>query len=157
MFEFEVDFGAVKPPRRPQDIKTKPLSEVADLNRPLGFVGNYMIFPMYEANPLTEFMMDPYVTLAEGQYGVSDPDPLGNVTLEEFADSVCCLRKYFEEQKAAATGSATLAPVNQEWARLKPFLRNTLERLLQLSLRNNDEVIVPTNSLTSRLCPEPIP
>lgn len=66
-FEVSVDLGIKPPPGNAEEIDTKPLSEVADLNRPLGFIGNYMIFPMLESNPITEFMMDPYVTLAEGE------------------------------------------------------------------------------------------
>ena len=154
-FGVSIHPGLLTPPRRPQDIKTTPLSEVADLNRPLGFIGNYMIFPMYEANPITEFMMDPYVTLAEGEYGVSDPDPLGNMTLDDFSDYVCCLKKYVDAQHTAAAaaiaaapvGTAPPAPVPDPWKDLQPFLRDTLKRLLQRSRRNDDEVIVPTNSL----------
>ena len=37
--------------------KYKPLIEVADLDKPLGFKGNYIIFPMKEHNDLTEFMV----------------------------------------------------------------------------------------------------
>ena len=145
-YGLSVDLGSFRPPTRPQQIVTTPLSEVADINRPLGFVGNYMIFPMSENNPITEFMMDPYVTLAESEYGVSDPDPLGNVTLDEFADYVCCLKEYFETQSSGNTGTTT-APIRNPFEDLKPVLRETLRRLLQRSLRDNDEVIVPTDSL----------
>jgi hypothetical protein len=156
MFGGRVDIALPPPPINPQRIETTPLSEVADINRPLGFIGNYMAFPMYEANPITEFMMDPYVTLAEGEYGVSDPDPLGNMTLDEFADYVCCLKEYFEkEQAAAASGSGSTtatapvatSPQKDPWKEIQPYLRETLQRLLQLSQRNNDEVVIPTKSL----------
>ncbi len=40
-------------------ITFKPLSQVADLDNLLGFKGNYMVFPLKESNPLTDFMMDP--------------------------------------------------------------------------------------------------
>ncbi len=143
---FLSDFGGVRlpPPTRP--IPTRPLSEVADIDRPLGFVGNYMMFPMIEANPITDFMMDPYVVLAEGQYGLSDPDPLGNMTLDEFAAYICCLRKYFDEQIAAATAAGN-PPASDPFDEIKPDLQKALRALLQLSLRNDDEVVVPTNSL----------
>lgn len=156
-YEAEVDMSIFQPPSAPQDIKTKPLSEVADLNRPMGFMGNYMIFPMIESNPITEFMMDPYVTLAEGEYGVSDPDPLGNMTLEEFSEYICCLKRHFEEQKSEENGESESpgddveVPEGEErpdpFEELKPFLRETLKKLLERSLRNNEEVIVPTDSL----------
>ena len=123
--------GVDKPPLSEADrIKTVPLSRVAKVFEPIGCVANYLVFPMYEANPITEFMMEPYVTLAEGEYGLSDPDPTGNMTLDEFADYVCCLRKHYEEQDRA-----------NEFEKLKPELRETLKKLLQRSRRDEDIVI----------------
>jgi hypothetical protein len=144
-FESLTDF-AVMPPASPEEIKTRPLSEVADINRPLGCMGNYMIFPMTEANPITEFMMDPYVTMAEGEYGVSDPDPLGNMTLNEFSEYVCCLKKHFETAEGGESTEGEETPPNR-FDELKPQLREILKKLLQLSLRNDDEVIVPSGNL----------
>lgn len=118
-----------------------------------------MIFPMVESNPITEFMMDPYVTVAEGEYGVSDPDLLGNMTLDEFSDYVCCLREYFDDLAEATaegdtgTGDDTTdgdgeeSPVADSFEDLKPFLRATLKKLLELSLRNDEEIILPSDSL----------
>jgi len=103
---------------------------VANIYKPAGMVGNYLVFPMYEANPITAMMMEPYVTLAEGEYGVSDPDPVGNMTLDEFADYVCCLRKHYESNDRA-----------DEFEKLKPELRDTLKKLLQRSRRDGDIVI----------------
>lgn len=124
--------GVRKPPVSEADtVKTVPLSSVANIYKPLGVMGNYMVFPMYEANPITEFMMDPYVTLAEGEYGVSDPDPVGNMTLDEFADYVCCLRKHYASRDGGL----------DEFEKLKPDLRDTLKKLLQRSRRDGDIVI----------------
>src|SRR5262249_23315264 len=39
------------------ELEFKPLCEVADLDNLLGFKGNYMLFPLLESNPLTDFMM----------------------------------------------------------------------------------------------------
>jgi hypothetical protein len=123
--------GVKKPPLSEADkIKTVPLSRVANIYRPAGVVANYLVFPMYEANPITEFMMEPYVTLAEGEYGLSDPDPVGNMTLDEFADYVCCLRKHYEERGRT-----------DEFEKLKPDLRDVLKKLLQRSRRDEDIVI----------------
>jgi hypothetical protein len=146
-FNMDVSAGILRPPRNPANVATRPLSEVADIGRPLGFVGNYMIFPMYQANPITELMMEPYVTLAEGQYGVADPDPLGNMSLEEFSDYVCCLRKHLDERKAARVAAGQPPERPDPWSVIQPQLREALKRLLGLSLRNNEEVIVPTDSL----------
>lgn len=123
--------GIKKPPIAEVDkIKTLPLSQVANIYKPAGMVGNYLVFPMYEANPITAMMMEPYVTLAEGEYGVSDPDPVGNMTLDEFANYVCCLRKHYETHDRA-----------DEFEKLKPELRDTLKKLLQRSRRDGDIVI----------------
>lgn len=144
-----MDLDVFNPPETAQDIKTKSLSQVADLNRPLGFKGNYLIFPMLESNPITEFMMDPYVTVAEGQYGLTDPDPLGNMTLEEFSEYVCCLKRRFDQQEEteSAHGDDVESTGGNAFDELKPFLRETLKKLLERSLRNNEEVVVPCGSL----------
>ena len=170
-FAVVTDFGILQPPvSQPtpttpttpeQEIKTRPLSEVANINRPLGCMGNYMIFPMIEANPITEFMMDPYVTLAEGDYGVSDPDPLGNMTLEEFSEYVCCLKRHFdglegEGEEGEGEGEGEGSPPVDSFDDLEPFLRATLKKLLQLSLRNDEEVIVRAATSTSRRCRAPL-
>jgi hypothetical protein len=193
--DVRTDFGILNPPAQPQQIETKPLSEVADIGRPLGFLGNYLIFPLVESNPITEFMMDPYVTVAEGEYGISDPDPLGNMTLDEFCEYVCCLKRYFDERDeegddetdggddetdggddvengnggdGETDGGDDVENGNGgdgetdggddvengddgdtigSFEDLKPELRAALRDLLQRSLRNNEEVVVPSNSL----------
>jgi hypothetical protein len=115
--------GTLKKP-----IHFKPLIEVADLDRPLGFKGNYMIFPMKAHNALTEFMAAPYIDSA---FGAMDPDELSNVSLNDFSTYVCCLHDNdpakFEE--------------------LKPTLNKWLAQLLADPLRNGDEIIIPSGSL----------
>jgi hypothetical protein len=116
-------------PQLDPDFETAPLAEVADLDNLLGFKGNYMIFPLKKSNPLTDFMMAPYV---DQEWGLYDPDTVGNMTLDEFADYVCCLKK-------------KLSPEDFEAA--KPELRELLKTLLTTPLRDNEEIIVPTGSL----------
>lgn len=65
--------GLVNPP-------SKRLSEIADLDRLLGFKGNYMIFEMREHNYLTAWMTQEYLG-ADGQ--VSDPDQSIDVSVSE--------------------------------------------------------------------------
>lgn len=141
IFEAEVNVGIAPP----QVIETRPLSEVADLDRPLGFKGNYMIFPLVESNPITEFMMDPYVTVGAADYGLLDPDPMGNMTLEEFSEYVCCLR----DKLPAPNGDGGNDDVEDPdfFNNMKPGLREMLKRLLESPLRDNEEIIVPTDSL----------
>jgi hypothetical protein len=109
--------------------------EVADLDSPLGYKGNYQIFPLKEHNALTEFMAAPYVDAA---FGAMDPDDLSNVTLDEYGKYVCCLHD-------------RLAPGDFE--NLKPLLKRWLEVLLADPLRNGEEITLPTDSLFIEILP----
>jgi hypothetical protein len=104
------------------------LGEVADLDNLLGFKGNFMIFPMRAGNDLTDFMMTPYYDKAAQ---LVDPDPLGNWTLHDFVEYVCCLRK-------------TLS--RDAFTRRLPALRQMYAQLKQLAVKD-DEIIVPSDSL----------
>jgi hypothetical protein len=137
----------IEPPKAEEVIKTRPLSEVADLDRPLGFKGNYMIFPLIQSNPITSFMMDPYLTVAGADYGLTDPDLAGNMTLDEFSDYVCCLREQLEAQPGGSGSDDVGQPNPVKFDDLRPVLEATLKRLLQSPLRDNEEIIVPTDSL----------
>lgn len=108
---------------------TKSLAEIADLDTPLGFKGNYMIFPMNEHNALTEFMAAPYIDSA---FGAMDPDELANVNLEQYSQYVCCLHDNLTQEQFDA---------------IKPQLKAWLEKLLATPLRNGDEIVVPTGAL----------
>jgi hypothetical protein len=103
---------------------------VADLSNLLGFKGNYAIFPLYESNPLTDFMMDPYVDRATGQL-VDPSDPL-NWSLDEFSQYVCCLKKKLTDD---------------EFQHLLPQLQTMYQKILSNPLRDDDVLIVPTNSM----------
>jgi hypothetical protein len=116
-------------------VRTRPLVEVADLDSPRGYKGNYQIFPLKEHNALTEFMAAPYVDSA---FGAMDPDDLSNVSLTDYGRYVCCLH----DRLPAA-----------EFEALKPLLRKWLETLLADPLRNGDEVTVPTDSLFIEILP----
>ncbi len=56
------------PPEMGED---RPLREVADIDRILGFKGNYVIFALRESNAVTDVMMQPY----RRNDSVFDPDP----------------------------------------------------------------------------------
>jgi hypothetical protein len=105
------------------------LIEVADLSTLLGFQGNYMVFPLKRHNALTELMAMPYV---DASFGAMDPDQLSNISLEDYARYVCCLRERLS---------------GEEFDALAPTLRNWLQLLLADPLRNGDEVVIPTGSL----------
>lgn len=112
-------------------LETVPLYQVADIDGMLGFRANYMIFPMKKANAITDFMMEPYVEKAAGGYGITDPDDLGNISLDEFSEYVCCLKE-------------KLSP--REFEGLRDELLVQLEKLLQSPLRDDEEIVVPMDA-----------
>jgi hypothetical protein len=107
----------------------KSLVEIADLDTILGFKGNYMVFPMKQHNAITEIMAMPYI---DASFGAMDPDQLSNVSLEDFARYVCCLKEELSKSK---------------FEEIEGTLKEWLKLLLADPLRNGDEIIVPTNSL----------
>jgi hypothetical protein len=112
----------------PEELEFDMLGEVADLNNLLGFKGNFMIFPMREGNDLTDFMMNPYYDQVAQ---LVDPDPLGNWTLHNFVEYVCCLKK-------------TLS--RDAFMRRLPALTKMYAQLKQLAVKD-EEIIVPSDSL----------
>ncbi|MFH2094061.1 MAG: hypothetical protein ABIJ16_00060 [Bacteroidota bacterium] len=108
-----------------KDFKT--LAEIADLDSPMGFKGNYMIFPVKKSNPLTDFMMMPYI---DTQLGLHDPDELGNWTPQEFEEYVACLKENLDE------------PV---FELLKGQLGIQYRQLISSPRRAEEEIIVPSN------------
>jgi hypothetical protein len=113
-----------------EQLEYKPLCEVADLTNPLGFKGNYIVFPLLESNPLTDFMMEPYVDRATGEL-IDPADPTG-FSLDEFAQYVCCLKKEL---------------TSDEFESLRPTLKAQLQAILTSPRRNDDVLVVPTDSL----------
>lgn len=114
-----------------QDFQT--LVEMADLDNPLGFKGNYMIFPLRNSNPLTDYMMVPYI---DSELGLHDPDDLGSWTPQDFAKYARCLQKHYKEELTEA-----------EFQALQNQLAEQYKRIVTSPRLNNDEVIVPTSSL----------
>jgi hypothetical protein len=101
---------------------------VADLDNMLGFKGNYMIFPLLKSNVLTDFMMAPYV---DSEFGLLDPDALGNWTLEEFEQLYCCLKE----------------KMGDEFSEVEDALKEFYKQLLTDPLRPGELITVPTGSL----------
>ena len=100
--------------------KEVDLIEIADLDNPLGYKGNYIIFPLKEHCYLTDYMMAEFVD----QYlGVKDPDKNAEFDLDEFD------RKW------------NLPDADHD------ALRNELIEYLSVARRASDEIIVPTGQL----------
>lgn len=106
------------------------LAVAADLDEPLGFKGNYMIFRLRESNPVTDLQMAPYVVA--GWNEIVDPDDIGNWTLDEFVRYVNCLKETLPEA---------------EFATLQEQLRAQYQRLLSQPRRDGEVLTVPTDSL----------
>jgi hypothetical protein len=113
-------------------LPTVPLVQVADIETLVGLKANYMIFGLKEPNAITSFMMEPYIERAAGSFGITDPDDLGNMTLDEFSDYVCCLKKNL----SAA-----------EFRSLQDTLEAQLATLLQSPLRDDEEIVVPLDAM----------
>ncbi|MGI8425449.1 MAG: hypothetical protein ACR2M4_02405 [Actinomycetota bacterium] len=111
-----------------EDDNKATLAELAKLDEPQGFKGNYIIYPLKEGNALTDFMMTPYI---DAELGLRDPDGTGNFTLDEFSRYVACLRE----------------KLGEDFSEVEPELRKQYEAILADPLRDGEEIIVPTNSL----------
>ena len=111
----------------PSSPNTKPLVEIADLDRPLGYKGNYIIFPLKTCLYLTDFMMREFF---DDYFGIRDPDLAANFTVEE-------LLQYTERL------------LSDE--RLNPAQHAALQTIVMTKLRqprrDSDLVVVPTGEL----------
>jgi len=104
-----------------QDFVT--LAEAADLDNPLGYKGNYIMFPLKESNPLTDFMMVPYL---DSELGIHDPDV-------QYAH---CLQEKLKDQLSAS-----------DFAALQSQLKEQYQSIVSNPRITEDMVIVPTSSL----------
>ncbi len=109
--------------------ETMALGEVADLDRPLGYKGNYAIFPLREQNLVTRFMMVPYVDAVTGAH---DPDHLANLTRSELERYVCCLEHHLTAEEMAA---------------IRPGLDRAHRRILEDPRPLEEIIVVPTDAL----------
>ena len=66
------------------------LVDLADLDNPIGYKGNYIMFPLKKSCHITTVMLQEYV---DDYFGVRDPDELGNYTIEELEHYVECVQK----------------------------------------------------------------
>lgn len=113
------------------NIKYKKLVEVADLDNPLGYKGNYTIFSLKEGNAITTFMMQDYIE-AEEFVRLRDPDEFGQYSVEELRQLIKCILKQDPEI------------LNDDF---KEKLKSTLIRKLSDPYPEKETIIVPTNSL----------
>jgi hypothetical protein len=99
------------------------LVEVADLDNPLGYKGNYIIFPLKHSCHLTDYMLSSFI---DNYLGLIDPDGSDAFVPEDF-----------EARWVAAEGDAGQ----------RSKLRDELIKYLTVARRAKDEIIVPTGQL----------
>lgn len=104
------------------------LHQVADLERLIGFKGNYMIFPMVHFDYMTWFMMHNYLDYNTG-VTAKDPDPLAGLSIDD-------LKRAMETVQARDPKS---------FVGKQAIFEEIMLRLL--SNQNPEMVIVPSNSL----------
>lgn len=117
----------------------RPLHEVADLDKPLGFKGNYMLFPMQECNLITDYMMAQFV---DGYFGIRDPDALSEFTNEDLAMHSKVLKA--ESIKARGNDNTSLAEQKEREANL---VNAIIAQRLDSSHRDIDTIAMPTGQI----------
>jgi len=101
------------------------LVSIADIDNPVGYKGNYLMFPLTTECPITDYMLTDYI---DTYLGLKDPDGSGDFDAEDFDN---------RWQQAKANNDA-----NAEAA-----LRSELLLHIEDMERSTDEIIVPTGQL----------
>jgi hypothetical protein len=117
----------------------RPLHEVADLDKPLGFKGNYMLFPMQDCNLITDYMMAQFV---DGYFGIRDPDALSEFTNDELASYSKSLKAAAE--RARGDGNVALADKKDGEANLVTAI---IGQRLDSTYRDTDTIAMPTGQI----------
>lgn len=115
--------------------ETIDLAEVADLSKPLGFFGNYRIFPLNELNPVSELLSVPFLS---GRAGIHDPDWVGNYTVGDLENWAECLRSTLTEA---------------DFQVVKAKILDVMKRRLDNARPDSEEIVIPTGSLFIELLP----
>ncbi|MDH3764452.1 MAG: hypothetical protein OER82_01410, partial [Nitrosopumilus sp.] len=100
------------------------------LNNPLGFKGNYMIFPLKTEHYITDYMMQDYVDQTLG--GIRDPDEYGNYSVDEIVELICHI---YKKDPDSFTDD------------LKKEFQDIIAKRLTSARREKEDVIIPTDSL----------
>ncbi|WP_237060291.1 hypothetical protein [Microbulbifer sediminum] len=88
---FTLPFGAMGDGTSLYRRETRKLHEVANLDRLLGYKGNYMLFPAKELSYIHEYMSQDYMGPVAGT--AQDPTRKYGYSREELLDFLCCLKK----------------------------------------------------------------
>jgi hypothetical protein len=112
------------------DNETRVLKDIADLDNPLGYKGNYMIFPLKQPLWITTFMLQEFIS---DTYGLQDPD----------RQVVWADNKSIAE-RGAATAAAITAAAD---AATRQRLAQEFVDYMNAELQKSSMVIVPTGQL----------
>jgi hypothetical protein len=108
---------------------TRLLDDVADLNRLLGFFGNYAVFELKEANALTDYMLQDFL---DTEFGLHDPDPdAPALTADEALDIAHCAWRRLEGDDKDS----------------KKAIADWLLDSLRIAHRRGQEIVLPTGEL----------
>lgn len=118
---------------------TARLTEIADLDSPVGYKGNYMVFPLKTCTFLTDYMMNEYV---DDYFGIRDPDDLAEFTSEE-------LRQFVELKHEELVNDESLTEQERqaEIDALEASIGEIIRKRLANPRRETDLVVVPTGQL----------
>ena len=111
-------------------VTTKKLVEVANLDKVLGYKGNYAIFALNENNFVTMHMMQDYLEVSD-EVRLRDPDDMANYSIDDLQHLAECMYRKNPDEFSK----------NQE--RFKKLL---IDRLMS-GRAEDDRVVVPTSSL----------
>ena len=118
---------------------TARLIEIADLDSPVGYKGNYIAFPLKTCTFLTDYMMNEYV---DDYFGIRDPDDLAEFTSEE-------LRQFVEVKHEELVNDESLTKQERqaEIDALEASIGEIIRKRLADPRRETDLVVVPTGQL----------
>lgn len=109
------------------------LGDIADIDRPLGFRGNLVVFELRECSQLTDYMAAEYI---DPHAGVTDPGSLSGISYDEFVDYL---------HAVAATGEITEDQLS--------VLVETAGALLDGQVDSSSELVLPTGQLFMEALP----
>ncbi|SEJ71810.1 hypothetical protein [Demequina mangrovi] len=145
----------------PAQATERSLDEIADLNRLLGFKGNYLIFPLRKANYLTAYMMQSFVG---GALDAAASLPASRLTAGSLVDGGAPTAGILAQGAVLRDPDPDLGAKHPELVSLSDSVRasamdaeekeeylSTLEQVLADGLlatdRAPDDIIVPTDQL----------
>lgn len=107
----------------------RKLIEVADLDKLLGYKGNYMIFPVKEISYLHAYMMQEFIDNATN--GIKDADEFANYTTQDLIDYLKCVKTNNPESYEAE----------------KDYVIALINERLHSTRKEKERIIIPTNSV----------